>query len=361
MIRIQYSQFYSALLFSMLLVFASCSDDDSMMPEEVADGFFIVNEGGFGNSNTSLSFYDYTSEEVSNNIFQTAIGRPLGDQSQSMTVFNGLGYIVVQNSSKVEVIDTEELTSMASIEEGISSPRYFLGINDTKGYVTDWGPDGVSGAVKVVDLQSYEVIKTIATGAGPNEMVLVGTRVYVANAGGFSSDNTISIIDSSTDELVEEIEVGDNPKSMVLAADGAVWVASAGALAFDADFNLVVEESTPSSLSKIVNGSEVLRLDLSGITYSSVDDLRIDVDGNTLYFNFDGAVYQMETSANELPSAAFIDKSFYGLAIDPVNSYLIGLEAPDFSSAGSMIFYDESGTEVTSFQVGIGPNGCAFK
>ncbi|MDW3194160.1 MAG: hypothetical protein R8G66_17435 [Cytophagales bacterium] len=342
-----------------VLFLASCSEDEPMIDNSL-NGFFIVNEGGFGNSNTSLSYFDEENMTISNNVFQAVNGRPLGDQTQSMAIFEGEGFIQVQNSGKVEVIDVEDFTSLATIEDGISSPRYFVGLNISKGYVSDWG-DGFSGSVKVIDLDSYTVTKTIETGAGANQMLLVGEQLYVANRGGFGTDNTVSIIDTNTDEVTSEITVGDNPIGLVQDAQGALWVLSAGAFAFDAEFNLIVEESTPSSLSKISNNQVEFQLDFPEITFSNAGNLNINSAGNTLYFTYDGEVYRMSVSDTQLPASGFVEQSLYGFAVDPENGQLIGLQAPDFSAAGNMIFYDSEGNETASYAVGIGPNGCAFE
>ena len=90
---------------SAMVLFQSCQKDPDPVIKAGADGFFVVNEGSYGNSNSSISFYDRKTNTMTNNVFAVKNGRPLGDQSQSMTVFEGKGYIVVQNSSKVEVIN----------------------------------------------------------------------------------------------------------------------------------------------------------------------------------------------------------------------------------------------------------------
>ena len=337
----------------------SCSEDDAIVIPSL-NGFFILNEGSFGNSNTSLSYFDEDSMRVTNNLFQAATGRPLGDQSQSMTIFDLKGFIVVQNSGKVEVIDALDFSSIATIDEDVMSPRYFIGVSSDKGYLSDWG-DGFSGSVKVIDLNSYTVTNTIPTGAGANQMLLIGDQLYVTNSGGFGNDNKVSIIDTNTDEVTGEIVVGDNPGNILADAQGNLWVLSGGAFAFDASFNIDEENSTPSSLSKISGGEEVLRLDFPNITFSNGNNLNINPAGDLLYYTYEGNVFQMSVSAEALPTTAFISKSLYGLSIHPVSGQIIGLEAPDFSSAGNMIFYDANGNETASYIVGIAPNGCAFE
>src|SRR5689334_7227456 len=106
-----------------VFTFQSCSDDSEPVVKRGEAGFFIVNEGAFQNSNTSISFYDRSTNTVANDVFALKNGHALGDQAQSMTVIDGKGYIVVQGSGKIEVIDANDYSSIATITKGIFSPR----------------------------------------------------------------------------------------------------------------------------------------------------------------------------------------------------------------------------------------------
>lgn len=351
------------MLLSLFTILAaqSCSDD----PEPVkpgAEGFFVVNEGGFGNGNTSISFYDRGTDQMINDVFTAKNGRPLGDQAQSMTVFEGKGYIVVQGSGKIEVIDADDYSSIATIDDGLPSPRYFIGISATKGYVSDWGADGLTGTVKVVDLTSYAVTKTIATGKGANRMLKTGNLVYVTNSGGFGKDNTVTVVNTGSDEITATIPVGDNPNSIQRDHAGNIWVASGGATAYNPDWSVDEANSTKGSISRITpDNTEGVRLTVDQLTFSGPGSLSISPDGKTIYYTYNEAVYSMSTSASTLPTTPFKSKGYYGLAVDPFNGNIIGCEAPNFSSAGSIDVMDASGNTVQSYAVGIAPNGCAFK
>jgi YVTN family beta-propeller protein len=340
-----------------VVLLQSCDDDPAPIVKPGQDGFFIVNEGTFGKSNTSLSYYDRSKDAVTNNVFDIK-----GDQTQSMTVFEGKGYIVVQNSSKIEVIDATSFSSVARITKGIQSPRYFIGVSSTKGYVSDWGLDGV-GKVKIIDLTTLKVTDSITTGSGTNRFLKVGNRVYVANAGGYGNDNTVVVIDATTDDIIKTIKVGDNPNSLQVDKNGNVWVGSSGATVYTPDYSAIDEaKSTKGSLSKLAtDDTEALRLTVDAFTYSSLGQLSINGDGDQLYYNYNGAIYSMNISATELPKTAFINKSYYGFGIDPYNGDLIGGAAPNFSSAGSIDIYTSAGTLKKSYNVGIAPNGYAFK
>ncbi|HAA13764.1 MAG TPA: hypothetical protein DCE41_19560 [Cytophagales bacterium] len=353
------------LLAALLLTMFSACDPATVEPDPVGtEGFYILNEGGFGSGNASLSFYDRTTSTVTNNVFVGANSIPLGDQAQSMAIFNNQGYIVVQNSGKMEVLDLETNTIVATVSEGLISPRYFLGVSDTKGYVTDWGVDGVNGTVKVIDLTTYEVTATIETGQGANNLILVDDQVYVVNGGGFGRDNSITVINPSTDAVASTITVQDNPNSLQIDSDGNIWVTASGHTAFDPNtFEVIEDASTPGALIKLdANGNVLTTLSYEEVGFSkSPDRLQINAAGTTLYYLYSGAVYSMSTNATELPTTPFIDKNFYSISVDPFDDTIIGCEAPDFFSAGNIEIYSTMGTLQATHAVGIGPNSCIFK
>lgn len=354
------NMFRTGVLVALAFLQACTNEPDPVTPAG-ADGFFIVNEGGFGNGNASLSFYDRKEDKLTNNVFAEKNGRPLGDQAQSMTVFEGKGYIVVQNSGKIEVIDATDFSSLKTITDGIESPRYFIGVSSTKGYVSDWGADGVTGTVKVINLENYTVTKTIAVGQGANRFLKKDNFVYVVNAGGFGKDNTVKVIDTGTDAVVKSITVGDNPNSIQLDKNGVVWVASGGHLVFNEDWSVNETLSTKGSISKIVNDAESQRIQVSNLTYDGMGQLNISPEGDKLYFNYNGAIYAMDVTATALPTTPLIDVNYYGFAVDPFDGNIIGGLAPNFSSAGKADIYREDGTLLKSHTVGIAPNSCAFK
>lgn len=74
------------------------------------------------------------------------------------------------------------------------------------------------GTVSVVDLQSNQVVKSIATGPAPNYAVVTpdGKRVFVTNSG----NGTISEIDVTMWAVTRTLEGGPGPEHMVLSGDG---------------------------------------------------------------------------------------------------------------------------------------------
>lgn len=335
---------------ALLIVVQACEKDPDPVVPIGSAGYFVVNEGGFGKSNTSISFFDRTTNTMTNDVFAAKNGRPLGDQTQSMTVYDGKGYIVVQNSAKIEVINPDDFSSIKTISAGITSPRFFLGINSTKGYVSDWGSDTELASVKVIDLSTLAVTKTIPVDDGANKMVLKGNKVYVANNGGLGIEATVSVIDVTSDKVVTTINTPDNPNSLVVDKDGQVWVGGNGD--FDSKEPWIGKIGTDDKLANVI--------DLGFVSYDYIN-LAMNNAGDKFYFSFAGGVYAVSTTGGSVPATPFIEKGFYGIAVDPITDDIIGTDAGDFASAGKVYVYSSSGTLKTSYDVGIAPNGVAFK
>lgn len=350
-----------ALALLTIAAISSCDNDPAPDLAAGANGFYVVNEGAFGNNNGSISFYDRDKDEMINDIFQSKNGRSLGDQTQSMTLHEGKGYIVVQGSSKLEVIDLSNNASVKTITDGIESPRYFVGISETKGYLSDWGSDGVTGTVKVIDLATLEVTKSIPVGHGANTMLRVGNRLYVANAGGFAKDNTVKVINIETDAVIATAIVGDNPYALQQDKDGNLWVACAGYIVYNQDFSIDETLSTKPELTKLNSElAELASFPFNKIDYGNLTQLEISPTGDKIYYNYDNGIYAMDVSASTLPTTPLISKWYYGLDVDPFTGDIIGCAVVDFSSAGKIEVHDAGGTLKQTYTVGIAPNGCAF-
>lgn len=355
--------FYLSAL-TVAITFASCKKDDpepapgggSTAGTTYNNGVFITNEGPFGSGTGTISFYSRSSGSVASDIFEAKNGYPLGNIVQSMEIYNSKAYIVVNNAGKVEVADGSTFATAGTIT-GFTYPRYFLGINSNKGYVSEWGTGGVAGAVKVVDLTTKTITGTITTGKGAEGMVLAGSKVYVACGGGFDNDSVVTVINSTTNAAITNINVGANPKSIKMDASGKVWVLCSGQ--WDPTYTFLI---SPGKLVRIDTLTNTVDLTLPfASTTAQPSNLVINSTKTTLYYSYSGGVYAHSTSASALSVTATINRSFYGLGIDPTNNYFYGSDAVDFSSNGKVIRYNASGTLLDSITVGVIPGGFYFK
>src|ERR1700753_2086049 len=104
---------------SLTFILTSCHKDKKVTPitTPVTTGLYVLNQGGFGNNNSSLSFYDYTSKQVTPDIFSSANGGTgLGDTGNDIEIYGSKTYIVVNVSSTIEVINTKTAKSIKQIK-----------------------------------------------------------------------------------------------------------------------------------------------------------------------------------------------------------------------------------------------------
>ena len=342
-----------ATLIIISLIITSCTRDTNS-PESNGiynDGYFVTNEGNFNSGNGSISFIS-NDGVVENNVFATTNSFPLGDVVQSMSIINENAFIVVNNSSKIEVASIDSMISVGTIEN-ISSPRYIVKVSNTKAYISDWG----SNSIHVLDLNNLEVLSTISVGNGPEKMIFSNGYVYVCNVGGWGYEKTISVIDAQNDIVTNTIEVGDKPNSIVSDVNGNIWVLCGGFTEYDANWNVISQ--TAGSLVKITGNSVVSTLNFQ--VGNNPSDLIINDNGTSLFYS-DGSwsknVYKFNITDLELANSPLISRNFYGLGYN--DGYIYGTDAVDYVQNGWSYKYTESGTVVDSVQVGIIPGDYCF-
>lgn len=366
------SALLSAVFACSALTFTSCdSDTDGPSGEYARNGVLISNEGAFTKSNASLSYYSHDTRKVENNVFSKVNNAMvLGDVLQHVAVHGDRAFLVMNNSGKVTVANANTLKAEGEIN-GLEAPRYFVALNDDKGYVTEWlGYDPATyaygnGRVAVVDLKTLTVTKTISVGVQPEQLVISGGKLYVANRGG----NTVSVINTATDAVETSIIVNNGPNSLALDRNNVLWVSSSGNKAYNSDWTVSEENSTPGTLAKINTGSNAV---ISTLTFSTKAPApgKLTLNGNRdkLYYVFNNKVYEQDVNASALTTKPLIDRGsyvpygFYGLGVDPASGMIYAGKAPNFSSDGWVVRYNNlSGAAVDSFQVGVAPNGFVFR
>lgn len=343
---------FAIALVGAALLFTACEkDSNDPFVFDLSNGVVITNEGSFGHSNASISFYDVNGDIVTNDVFFKVNNRQLGDVLQSMAVCGDTVYFVLNGSNKIEVARKSTCKEIATIEN-IASPRY-MAVCGTKGYVSAW----TNSEVVVIDLKSNAITKRISVGAGPEAMKVVGTKLFVANSGGWGSEKTVSVIDLTTETVVKTITVADCPRDMVIDRNGILWVICSGAIDWSNAAN-----NTTSALCKVNTSTyEVTTMNINSNYHPN--QLRINGSGSTIYYGAGYGVqgiFKMDIGATVVSSTPIVDEVFYGFAIDPSNETIVGMQAPSFSEAGKLKRYNATGELLREFTVGISPNNGYF-
>lgn len=346
------------LLLLLPVFFFSCKKETIVVPGNYDNGIIVINEGNYLSGNSSLSYYNLDNNTATQNIYFSENQLPLGDVAHSMTIHNGRGYIVVNNSAKVEVVSMDSLKRVGTITD-ILSPRYFVAFDEHKAFVSYWGN---GGGIAVVDLDLLQVVGNISTSGGVEQMVIYGGRLYATVNGGLDGPgNEIAVYNASNNELEMTFPVGDYPESIVADGLGSIWVLCQGNKVYDANFNIDSLASTPGSLMQIVagNGNDFINFGLPNST-TFPSDLTFDNVNGRLYYLDNGDIYSMMVNAANLPNAPLVEGSFYSLFYDAHNSVIYASDPADYQSEGIISRYDINGTLLGTFGAGIIPGSFVF-
>ena len=317
------------------------------------EGCFVVNEGNFNWGNASISFISNVTGKVEQDLFDAINNRRLGDVAQSMNVFNGMGFIIVNNSDKIEVVSMNDFKSIATIT-GFNSPRYIEFVDSTKAYVTNLEND-----IAVVDLNTLKITKTITIPEWTEGMVYFNNNLYVTCMGKFSAATAIRrakvlIISTKEDKIVDSIQTRKDPVGIVVDKKNKLWVLSTGG--WDG-----YEQPSIMRIDPVLRIVE--KAYLFPASSGSPSRLCINPTGDTLYF-LDGGVFQMPVTSQGIPTEAFIHSNgnlFYGLDINPVNGTIWVTDALDYVQNGKVYQYSSSvGTLIKSYDAGRIPGEICF-
>lgn len=363
------TQRLTAALLTSLTLLTGCDPEEEIIPDPAANPatVYVVNEGNFNRGNGTVSSFSKTDRAVTPDLFRGVNGRGLGDVVQSMAVASRKGYVVVNNSNKIEIVSLPDFKSVGVIT-GLRSPRYFLALDATRAYVTQWGNFGnTRPGIKVINLLTNTIIDSIATGPQPERLLLAGGRVFVANSG----SNTLSVIDPATNRVSSTLTVGGAPNSLALDAAGRLWVLCGGTVAYTPSYDVDYAATTPGQLVSVSVGAATPTISSArpfGTNRLQPVDLQMNAAKDQLYFRavnastFTGPVFRLGTSEASLPvltGTPFIRRALYGLGIDPRTDVIYG-GTGTFLGTDRLIRYQRSGAPLDSVVVGTGPNGFVF-
>lgn len=342
-----------------MLATASCMQWDYGKFEEDFDtadhGLFVVCEGNFQYGNATLSHYDPQRRSVQNEVFMRANGMKLGDVAQSMTVYGGKAWIVVNNSHVVFAINPDTFREVGRIE-GLNSPRYIHFISDTKAYVSQlW-----DNRIYIVNPSTYSVTGTIlvpemeASTGSTEQMVQIGDYVYCSC---WSYQSRIIKIDTRTDSVTTSLEIGRQPRCLVADSRGKLWTITDGGY-----------EGSPAgreapTLKCIDPQRFAVEKEFKFRATDSPSGLLASADGNTLYW-INRHVWQMSVNATRLPVKPLLKERgtmYYALTVSPADNHLYVADAIDYQQQGKIYRYDTDGTLVDEFYVGITPGSFCWK
>ncbi len=358
------SKLFLALTFGAMF-FVSCSNDDDNQTPEVPlgsydNGVLVLNQGGFGHGDATVSFISSDFSSQQNDIF--SIVNPtitLGDTGQDIGLNDEKAYIVLNVSNKIQIVNRYTMKNITSITEGLKNPRYIAFANG-KAYVTNWGvaKDPNDDYVAVIDLNTNAVTSKIPVLEGPERIIVNAGKLYVAQTGGFGYGTKITVIDASTNKVTTTIAVGDVPDSMQIE-NGNLWVACAG----NPSYATAPAVQSAGSLVKVslATNQVVNTYAYTDLTKSVSNLVLVE---NDAYYTSGSGIYKFALSGTALPETQLfstLEQGVYGVysfAINNNNVY-VG-DAGNYQNSGKVYTYSMTGTLIKTFSVGVIPAGFYF-
>lgn len=347
--------FKSAAFASLALVFTACenTDEPEMPVIPYSDGAYILNFGS-GSNKGDFSYYDFTSQEVMNNVFALRNANDaLGDGANHMCIYGSKMYVTLNGSAQIKITDLEGklLKEIPLLDEANKplKPRY-LASHGNYVYFSAYG-----GSVQRIDTASLNLnAEKIQVGDFPEAMSVVGNKLFVNNSKYTDKNvtdkgNTVSVIDLVSFKKIKDIEVATNPYNQsVAAADGNVYIVS------QEDWN------GPHTLQRI----NPTTYEVTPLGEASA----IANYGNILYAYYSVGTPWLKTfdlKTNKFSDKEFINVSKFsyinGMNVNPLNGDLYLCDSPDYGRVeGNVHIYNTEGKEIKKIEVGHSPAGAFF-
>lgn len=329
-------------------------------------GFYVLNEGNWGQNKASLDYYDYSTSTYTTDVYAKAnpdVVLGLGDVGNALAVYNGRLYAVINGSNKVEVIDAETAKRIAQVDIDNCRDIAFSG---EYAYVSSFvGGEGECGSVSRIDLKTLTVTGKVSVGKQPEGLVVADGMLYVANSGQFQApdyDRNISVLNLADFSLQRNIEVAINMDRLYADNDGNLWVTSRG--------NYADVPSNIYKLAKTGKGTfaapQALDIPCEEIAMA---DGKIYFYGTTYDENWN-ATYNFgiidTASATVLPGSFITDGSEstistpYCIAVQPSTGDIFVTDARNYVSSGQVHCYSPDGKLKWSATAGDIPGHIAF-
>lgn len=345
---------YMLGLGATVLLLSSC-EKNNPLPDITASnlkGMFVVCEGFYGQANGDITFYETQTGESTKDLFHSVNGMPAGDIIQSLEIVDTLGFIVVNNSQKVTVVNMKNFKVVKNIE-GFSYPRSAVRADNNTVYVSNG--NGISGNyIYSIDLSLLEKTDSLEVATGPEKLITANSKIYASISGGWNNDGSSVIeIDPASFGIVNTYEVAPVPVDLVADRNNNIWVYSKGIADYSNYPDVVF---TGSGISKInIVSKSVVTLPLSTMSSAGINNIAASIDGGTIYYLNDG-LYSLPADAGSLPGLKIADRLFYGLDTDPLSGNIVCLD--DVNSKA--IVYNSYGIEQFNFETAAYPNSVVF-
>lgn len=332
-------------------VFTSCEkeenhDDPIVDPVYGTCGVFVLNEGSYYNSiKGSLSYLNYSTESLTDGIFQATNGRSLGGTPNDMVQVDSRLFICVTDENRLEIVETQNAKSVRYVE--ITQPREVCASVDGI-YVSSY-----DGTVTMFDFEGKPMAKSEKVGACLEGITVRNGYVYVCNA--YNADYTYNTnvvkLEEGTLKKVKDITVACNP-TQIEYDGGDIYVLSTG--------NYADVQAQIQTIDKDDNVKYLCDATMMAIDKNTVYAINAVYGGTPEYFKVETATGQKTPILSSTATANIYSPC--SIAVDPmsqyifVGSYNLGAYGyADYAAPGFVMQFKYDGNLVKKYDAGVGP------
>ncbi len=351
--------FKSGLLIILIVCFFAFSCNKSSDPVKGAfqTGVLVANQGNFGSANGDVTYYNTSTALAQQTIYKNVNGTFSGDVLQSITLDGDVGYLVLNGSDKIEIVDnnTFKLSNTFS-DPKLDKPQYLKVING-KAYISVWGPydanfNLIKSYVLVMNTKTLQLVDTITTDLGVENLLYNGKYLFASN-NNFGGSSTVSVIDPSVDKRVNQFTLSAGPAGMALDVNSKLWVITTGTYQGN-DGMLYRVNPTTFAIEQSIN-----------LNANPGNNIGLTPDKKNIYYSVNSLIYKTGIDATAAPTSFFINASdvvaLNTLAVNPTSGDIYLGDALNYSTAGMAYVYGSDGSKKSSFAVGITPSQFVFK
>ena len=301
-----------------------------LIPE--ATSVIVVNEGNFMFGNGSISWTDLEQNTTSQEVFKSVNGFPLGDVPQSMIIEDSLGYVVVNNSGKIEIVTMPDFTSVATIN-GFTSPRQMAIVSEQPKIA--WVTDLYADKIWEVNLDARQITGSIPSVGWDEKIAVWKSLALVLN----KKDSVINVFNIATKSKINTYQVSSgivdfefsNYAELMVVAKGGVYRID---LLLDGVYEEYAfnQERTPLKMAQ-----------------DTINDVTYFLDAN---------VYRFQNGGLDEVVSVPMGANFYGLSVNSGNVYVTN--SKDYVQPGESLKYDITFQDSIMYPTGVNPQFILF-
>jgi hypothetical protein len=308
---------------SYFLFLFSCGDKDKEVPPKVlispGNMVLVCNEGNFRWGNATAGLLNLSNNQWNEDAFKSVNNRGLGDVLQSASFWGNAWWMVVNNSAKIEVVNSSDFSAQKTIT-GLVSPRFLLPINETKAYASDI----YARKIWILNSSSNLPISSIPFAGWSEEMLVNGNFAWVV----CRNKPKVFLINTNNDKLEDSVSLSGNATSIALSKSGKIWVG------FDSS-------STNNSGLALINPTSktVEKLLFSNDKNFYPSHFQSSATKDSLFFLHNG-VFMIRENEENFPTTNFaqgLTGNWYGMGFDSKRREIYLSDAKDYQQKSRII------------------------